>query len=154
MFDSGFWAFIIAGFTALIVWDALWQRNRKAVLRAMVLRRGFVYLGNAIPRSLTLHGTPFERATSIWNVIEGDCRGIRFIAFDCRVGGGKGSWRRTAIAALSDRDVFGVMKFNLDLTVDRSGDWVILYEPKRLSLITHGLMPASELEAILDSIEP
>jgi hypothetical protein len=141
---------------AVVLLAILWLRERKreAALRGMAVRRGFTYLGGALPRSFTLHGTPFERATSIWNVIDGDCRGIRVIGFDCRIGSGKTSWRRTAIAAQSPCDIFGVVKFSGDVTVDRSGDWAILYQPKTFSLIAPGLMPVSELEARLDSIGP
>jgi hypothetical protein len=141
-----------AGLVSIVIWDALWQRKRTAALRAMAIRRGFVYLGRAIPRSLTLRRTPFERATRIWNVIDGDCHGTRVIAFDCDIGSGKGSWRRTAIAAQSANDVFGAVKFSRDLTVDRSGDWIVLYQPRPGSLFATGLMPVAELEAHLDAI--
>ena len=74
------------------------------------------------------------------------------IAFDCRIGRGKGSFRRTAIAALGPRDVFGAAKFISDLAVARSGDWAIMYEVETISLNPPGLMPVPELEAHLDSI--
>lgn len=144
----------VAAFLSLIVWDAVRQYRRTAALRAMVIRRGFVYLGKAFPRSVTLHGTPLEGATSIWNVIEGECRGIRVVAFDCRIGSGRGGWSRTAVAAQSDRDVFPVVEFNRDLTVHHSGKWVILYEPKAVAAVPRGLMPVPELEAIFDSTGP
>ena len=134
----------------VILW--LHERKRDAALRAMVIRRRFTYIGRALPRSLTLHGTPLERVSSIWNVIEGDCGGIRVIAFDCRIGRGKGSWRRTAIAAQGPRDVFGAAKFISDFTVARSGDWAVMYEQETISLLTPGLMPVRELEAHFDSI--
>ncbi len=141
-----------AGLVSIVIWDALWQRRRKAALRAMANRRGFAYLGQWIPCSLTLRGTPFERATWIWNVIDGDSQGIRVIAFDCDIGSGRGSCRRTVIAAQSARDVFGAVKFRRDLTVDRSGDWILLYQPKTVSLIS-GLMTVPEIEAHFDAIE-
>jgi hypothetical protein len=74
------------------------------------------------------------------------------IAFDCRIGSGKRSWRRTAIAVQGPLDVFGAVKFARDLTVERCGDWSILYEPKTISLIPPGRMSVSELEAHFDSI--
>lgn len=126
----------------------------------MAARRGFTYLGRAWPGSFSVYGTPIEQASSIWNVIEGRCHGARFVALDCRIGSGKGSWRRTAIAVQSPRDVFGhprdvfgKLRFPRDLKVDRSGDWAILYQPKTLSLAPAGLMSAEELEVRLDSLE-
>ncbi|HXN45388.1 MAG TPA: hypothetical protein VN893_02030 [Bryobacteraceae bacterium] len=142
-----------AGFVCMILWDVLRLRKRKAALRLMASRRGFEYLGEWIPRALSLRGTPFERASWIWNVIEGDCQGIRVVAFDCTIGSGKASRRRTAIAAHSPRDVFGAVKFSRDLTADRSGDWIILYQPKAIALFEDGLMSVPEVEAHFDAIE-
>ena len=67
-------------------------------------------------------------------------------------GVGKGSWRRTVIAAQTDADVFTTVNFNRDLTVERSGDWMFLYQPKAVSLIPPGLMSVDELEAHLSAV--
>jgi hypothetical protein len=56
------------------------------------------------------------------------------------IGTGKGSWRRTAIAVQPPPDVFGAA-FNPDFIVERSGEWSIMYEPSKLSLIPRGLIP-------------
>lgn len=117
----------------------------------MAARRGFIYLGSSLPRSFTLRGTGLEAATSVWNVIDADCGGTRVICFDCRVGTGKGSWRRTAIAAKGPPNVFGIM-LTTDLTVDRSGEWSVMYEPKRMSLIPGRPMNVAEIEAHLAAI--
>ena len=147
------WTFFCISVVAvllLVLW--LQELKRDGALRAMVIRRRFTYIGQVLPRSLTLHGTPLERASSVWNVFEGDCGGIRVIAFDYSIGYGKGGRRRTAIAAQSPRDVFGAAKFISDLTVARSGDWAIMYEQETISLVNPGLMPVPEIEAHLDSI--
>jgi hypothetical protein len=128
------------------------QRRRSAAIRALAIRSGFNYLGSALPRSLTLNGTPIDSATSTWNVIDGERHGVRIVVFDCQIGTGKGSWRRTVIAAESAADVFGVVSFNHELKADRSGKWLILYQPKTVSLIPPGLMPIAELETHLSSI--
>lgn len=73
------------------------------------------------------------------------------ISFDCRIGTGKGSWRRTVIAVQASPDVFGTT-FNPDLVIERAGEWSIMYEPWKLSLIPAGLMPVSEIEGHLDAI--
>lgn len=139
-----------AGLVLVILWFR--ERRRSTALRAMAARRGFVYLGGALPNSLTLDGTPMDRATSVWNVVDGACNGIRVVAFDCRIGSGKGSWRRTVIAARSSENPFGGGNPASDLATDRSGDWIILHQPKAFSLISLGLMSVGEVEAHFDSI--
>jgi len=144
----------ILGTTGVAAYLAIrWTREtkRNAKLREMAARRGFTCLGQTPPRLFTLRGTQLGRARSIWNIIDGDCGGIRVISFDCHVGRGKGSWRRTAIAAQGPPDVFGTS--NVDLTVERCGEWSLLYEPYRFTpFAPTGLMPVSELESRLDSI--
>ena len=49
--------------------------------------------------------------------------------------------------------VFGVVRVNRDLHVDRSDEWAILYQPRCVALIPPSLMPVAELEAHLDAIE-
>jgi hypothetical protein len=145
------YVYIVAAVAFLLV-RFLLERRRDAALRDLAIRRGFTYLGDALPRSLTLHGTALGGATSIWNVIAADRGAIRLVSFDCRIGSGKGSWRRTGLAAQGPRDLFGVPRFTSHLTVERSGDWNIMYEPKTLTPFSSGLMPISEIEAHLDSI--
>ena len=71
------------------------------------------------------------------------------VAFDCQLGTGKGSWRRSVIAAEGSAD-FGM--FNPEFTVERSGAWVLSYQSKAVSLIPAGLMPVAEIEARLNAI--
>jgi hypothetical protein len=128
------------------------ERRRSVAIQALAGRSGFNYLGRGVPRSLTLRGTPLDRVTSIWNVIDGDKRGLRIIAFDCQIGTGKGSWRRTVIAVKTHDDGVASVASKPDLTVDHSGDWIILYQDKTPSLISGGLMRIDELEARLNAI--
>ena len=151
---GGDWILLEGIVLLLCVWivtDWVREHQRRTGLRNMAARRGFIYLGSSLPRSFTLRGTDLEEATAVWNVIEADCGGTRVICFDCRVGTGKGSWRRTAIAAKGPPDVFGTM-FTADLTVDQCGEWSIMYEPKRMSLIPGRPMTVSEIEAHLATI--
>lgn len=143
---------IIAGVGLFLAVGWLRGRKRTADVRELANRCGFIYIGGAFPQSLTLQGTPFERVSSIWNVIDGECHGIRVVAFDCRIGSGKGSWCRTAIAMQTPTDVFGTTMFSGDLTVHHSGEWAVIYQPKTFSLIPPGLMPVPELEARLCSM--
>ena len=135
----------------LLGFSYLHNRRRSAAIQSLASRYWYHYLGRGVPRSLTLPGTQFERATSIWNVIDGDQHGKRFIAFDCRIGVGKGSWRRTVMAVKAETDLLSAAVFSFELTVDHSDDWTILYEPKRM-FWPGGLMPVDELEARLSAI--
>jgi len=133
-----------AGLLLTVFW--LGQRRRSAAIRALAIRSGFTYLGRALPPSLS------GFATSTWNLIEGKRHGIRIVAFDCQIGAGKGSLRRTVVAAETAVDVFGGARFNTDLRVHRSGSWMILWQPGTMSFIPAGLMPIVELEAHLNAI--
>ena len=144
--------FYVVAAAAFLLVRFLLERKREAALRDLAIRRGFTYLGDALPRSLTLHGTALGGATSIRNVIAADRGAIRLVSFDCRLGSGKGNSRRTGLAAQCPRDVLGVPRFTSYLTVERSGDWNIMYEPKTGTIFSSGLMPISEIEAHLDSI--
>jgi hypothetical protein len=139
----------------LFVFYALYaaERYRANAIRALAIRSGMHFLGNALPSSLTLEGTPFHRVSKVWNVVDGEPRGTRIMAFDCQVGAGKHSWRRTVIAVESDGNVFGPLSLHPDLTIDRSGRRKVLYRPKaHFGLRIAGLTPIEELEANLNAL--
>jgi len=152
--DFGFVFFTGAVFAFLFVFYLV-ERRRTAAIRALATRLGFHFLGNALPRSLTLSGTPFSRYSKVWNVIDGEPHGVRIIACDCRVGVGKHSWRRTVIAVESAAYRSPAMPFNPEMTIDTVGDWKIIYRPKALINVSiSGLMPLEELESYLNSFTP
>ena len=147
------WIFIwIVGLALFFTVSAVKDRVRKSAIRQMAARVGFIYLGDAVPR-VNLDETPFRWITSAWNVIAGERCGIDVVAFDCRVGQGKGSWRRTVIAARTQDDIFSVVAFDRNLTVDRSGNWMVLYQPKQPAFVPGALMQVEELEAHLNAIK-
>ena len=147
------WTILLVTVTAAaLAMNWVLDRRRRAAVRHMALRRGFTYLGDVLPRSITLQGTSLEAVSSIWNVMEADRGAIRVLAFDCRIGRGKGSRLRTVISARGPRDVFGIGRFCVDLTFERSGEWTMMYAPLTFSLIATGLMPVSEVEAQIDSL--
>jgi len=75
------------------------------------------------------------------------------MAFDCQVGVGKRSWRRTVIAIESDGDVIGHLRVQPDMAIDRAGRWQILYRPKQdFSFRIAGLTPVEGLEANLNAV--
>ena len=147
--------FFVGAALALLSVFYLRERQRTAAIRALASRLGFHFLSDILPRSLTLSGTPFSRHSKVWNVIDGEPRGIRTIAFDCQVGVGKGSWRRTVIAVESAIQLSPALAFNSEMTIDAVGNWKILYRP-RASMNFHitGLMPLDELEAYLSAFAP
>ena len=131
-----------------------WWRSR---VRAAEIRRiaelyGFRYLGKALPPSLPLRDLPFLTITSVWNAIDGLRRGRRVVAFDCRFGEGKGSWRRTVVAVQAEKAGITASSFDPDVQIDQIADWTFLYRPKQLALITRQLTPVSELSAYLEAI--
>jgi hypothetical protein len=124
------------------------ERYRAGAIRALAIHSGMHYLGNALPKSLRLEGTPFCCASKVWNVVDGEPRGTRIMAFDCQVGAGKHSWRRTVIAVESDDNILGYLPVPPDMTINRSGGWQILYRPKApFNIRIAGLTPVEELEA-------
>jgi hypothetical protein len=116
----------LVGLGLLLAILYLQERRRSAEIRSLAKRSGFHFLGRGVPRSLSLRGTPLERATSIWNVVDGDRSGVRMIAFDCKIGAGKGAWRRTVIAIKAEDEVLDRLASYSDLTVDHSGSWALL----------------------------
>jgi hypothetical protein len=67
----------------------------------------------------------------------------------CRIGEGKGSWRRTVVAAEGKPDIFRSVPFVLNLSSEQAGDWTVLYQPKSYRIPSPGLMATSEVEALL-----
>lgn len=129
------------------------EQYRAGAIRTLAFRSGLHYLGNALPKSLTLEGTPFHRASKFWNVVDGEPTGTRIMAFDCRVGAGRYSWRRTVIAMESDDSPLVCVPFHPNMTIDRSGRWQVLYRPRdAFAFRGTGLTPVDELEAILNAI--
>jgi hypothetical protein len=149
--DWGLFEGVLLLLCVLIVADRVREYKRRSGLRNLAARRGFFYLGSSLPRSFTLRGTGLAAATSVWNVIDADCGGTRVICFDCRVGTGKGSWRRTVIAAKGPPGVFDTT-MTADLSVDQCGEWSIMYEPKRMSLIPGRPMAVAAIEQHLAAI--
>ena len=142
---------LIFGATLFFViswWRAL---ARDKAIKRVAVERGFI-ADKDIPASMNFRETGLAGVSSTWNVIHGDQNGAFVIAFDCRIGKGKGSWRRTVIAARSSREVFGSAKFDTSLVVERAGEWTILYRPKKLSLSDGGLMPAEEIKAHVENV--
>jgi hypothetical protein len=142
----------VAALASFFLWSAVNDRRRAKDMAKMATSLGLKSWGDRLPPDLSLTETPIVGKTAIWNAFEGVQNGIRFVVFDCRIGTGKVSWRRTVIAARSSRDVFATVPSDFSYTVDRSGDWMLFYSPKTLSFLGQPLMPVAELEARISTL--
>jgi|HubBroStandDraft_6_1064221.scaffolds.fasta_scaffold1212572_1 hypothetical protein len=137
----------LAGVALSVYW---WrERRRSLALRQLASKLRFVYLGKALPSSLILETTGLKGISSCWNVIDGERNGLRILIFDCRIGEGKGSWRRTVVAAQGNPYIFRNVPFVLNLSSEQTGDWTVLYQPKSFGIYPPGLMATTEIEALL-----
>jgi hypothetical protein len=151
LLDMDGWNYALIGLcTALAGW--VWWRStvRAAEIRQLAKVHGFHYLGKTLPYSVPLGDLPVGSIMSVWNVIDGESRGRRVVAFDCRFGEGKGSWQRTILAVHDDN--VSVSSFDSGVQVEQVGDWTFLYRPKQLALIAQQLTPVAELGAYLETI--
>jgi hypothetical protein len=142
----------LAALMGFFLWAALNDRKRTKHLATLASNLGLKAWGDQLPSDLSLVGTPMAYRSATWNVFEGIQNGIRFIVFDCRMGTGKGSWRRTVIAARTNRDVFATVPSESSYTVDQCGEWMVFYSPKAVSFFGPFLMPIAELEARLSTL--
>lgn len=142
------------GAAGAAVVSLFWWRSRLRVreVRSLAESGGFQYLGETLPPSLPLTSMPFASITAVWNAIDGAPRGKRIVAFDCRFGEGKGSWRRTVIAVRTDASNVTASAFDTSLRIEQTDDWVFIYRPKELALIPLQLTPIPELRGYLDNI--
>jgi hypothetical protein len=149
------WSFFVvpAAFLAFLAWRWWRGRVRAGEVRALAATHGFHYLGEALPRSLDLAGSLLASASSVWNVIDGEPQGTKIVAFDCKIGEGRGSFRRTVVAVAAQAGISTVFsRFDPGLRQEQVKDWVLIYRPEDFSLIDMGLTPISELQAYLEAI--
>jgi hypothetical protein len=142
---------LLAIFASVVCWNEWRSRARVTNIRALAESRGFHFLGKSLPNSVPAKRLP-NAPTSVWNVIDGDVRGVRVIAFDCRFGHGRGSWRRTVIAFSGGQDRPQATMFNTDVVKEHIADWLFLYHPKGTRFFPDDLMPISEIQAYIESI--
>jgi hypothetical protein len=142
---SYFFALAIALIVALAALQS-WRRRQQ--MKRLALHLGFTYLGEALPFRASLSGTELEGVSAVWNVIEGQVSDIHVVAFDCRVGQGKASWRATAIAVEAEGRFDPVVLRSNNLRVERSGEWYI-YRRKKGFGSSGSLMSLNELDGLI-----
>ena len=89
------------------------------------------------------------RVADSCGTIDGERYGLRIFAFDCKVGEGTASRRRTVIAIRTGSDTLGAAKFDSKMKIQNSGGWSVVYYPQELKL---GVMHMKELRTHLSSI--
>lgn len=142
---------LVSFFAALMSWDWWRDRTRSAEIRALADSCGFYFIGKSLPDSVPAARLP-RSPTSVWNVIDGDVRGVRVVAFDCRFGYRRGSWKRTVIAFGGKQNRPPASLFNTDITKEYVDDWLFLYHPKQVRFFPDGLMPITEIRAYIESV--
>ena len=135
----------------LLAWQ--WWRSilRKRSIQALAASLGFHYLGDVLPPTFPLPSGPLSSISSFWNVIDGEPRGNRIIAFDCRFGSGKGSWNSTIIAVQNKNRDESLFKYET-LQTEQIDGWTILWRPKDHPLFITRLTPTDELKAYLETL--
>ena len=130
---------------------AWWRsRTRAKEIRRLAEKAEFHYLAETLPQSILKDLPPLIK--SVWNVLDGERHGRRVVAFDCKFGEGKESWRRTVIAIQAERSSIFASAFDPEVEVEQIGEWTFLYRPRQLALIARQLTPVAELAAYLDAI--
>ena len=143
--------YVLVGAGLLIIFVFWRDRRRANAMRLLAGQEGLHYLGGALPESFPLQGT-LEDVTKVWNVLDGQLNGVRTMVFDCAMGTGRSAWRRTVIAAECEKDPFAAARYDVNLSVERYDNWVILFRPRAFSFITDELMAVTEIEAHLKAI--
>ena len=141
----------VSAFGSLVIGSWIRDRKRSKAMAALAGRLGLHLWGERLPPELSLSGTPFAKASGIWNVMEGELHGISVVAFDCRVGTGKGQWRRTVIAVRNLGEILGTPLEDVHI-IKRVGEWDFLYAPYKILVLRRGLMPVSELDERLSAL--
>lgn len=143
---------VVAFVGCIFGWEWWRSRVRTREIRSLAESCGFHFLGDALPRSVPLRGSDLDLITEVQNVIDGEPRGKRIVAFDCRFGVGKRSWRRTVIAINADAGNRIGPSFDPTFRVEQMNDWTFIYRPKSFSFIRVQLTPISELRGYLETI--
>ena len=142
----------IAFLASLNVLTIIVEARRTRQLREWASHNGFTSLGKALPKSIDPKGSGIGGVSSVWNVYERQGDGAHIVLFDCRIGRGKGSSRRTVIAAEASRDVFDTVPLEVGMTVDHQENWQILYRSLVPSYGLRPLMPVDEIKARIRAI--
>lgn len=126
------------------------MRKRKEAMKAMAMQFGLQrWPDDSLTRGLSLHGTPLQWWSKLFNVYEGILNHRQIAVLDLRKQAGKYSWSRTIVAVKTPEDVFAGSSFGLEKR--RIDGWQLIYSPVGF-LVSGKLMEVCEVEEILKAI--
>ena len=117
---------------AVLVRDLIQDRQRTRLIRDFASRTGFSSLGACLPKSFPMLDTSSGWARSVIRAFAGDKNNREVLVFDCWVGHGKGSFRRTVVAVRGKSADFGWARFGPGPETLEVGGWAVVYGSKRL----------------------
>jgi hypothetical protein len=132
--------------TGFILWSLIREKRRTFQVQARAARLHYTYLGDSLPKSFSVAGTELQGLSKVWNVCDGEFRGVRALFFDCRMREGKGSWRRTVLALQTDDWRRVGFKAAHELTVNPSGDWLVFFQSRTSWSAFDPFIPVDESE--------
>jgi hypothetical protein len=75
---------------------------------------------------------------------------VQVVFFDCKIGYGRGSWMRTALAVRKTIPPGDRLKLDTEISLHECGRWTLMFRPKALFAMTSGLTPVDQLHAQLN----
>jgi hypothetical protein len=137
---------------AVLLWSYRKARERSRQINDLAQELGFRLLGEDLPLDIDLKSSSISNVSSVWNVIDGTPRGIRIVAFDCRIGQGKGSWETTVIAVNAEPGAVTASGFDLSLEKEHIDGWTLLFHRIGLEFNGGSKMSSEELKGYLEAI--
>ncbi len=148
-----YWPVLAAAAIALVFLWYFWKaRERSRQISIFAQENRFRWLDDDLPADIRLASSSISNVSSVWNAIDGTTRGVRVVAFDCRVGQGKGSWRTTVIAVKADSSAVKASDFEINLEKERVGDWTLLFRRAGPEFYSGCMMSAEELKGYIEAI--
>jgi hypothetical protein len=137
---------------AVLFWSYRKTQERSRQIRDYGQELGFRLLGEDLPLDIDLKSSSISNVSSVWNVIDGTPRGVRIVAFDCRVGQGKGSWETTVIAVNAEPIAVKASDFDMSLEKEHIDGWTLLFHGIGPEFNGGCKMSSEELKGYLEAI--
>ncbi len=133
-----------------LIW-ALMMRKRSKALAKLALEIGLSpWNYRLLPPDLTLYGTDLQNLSKAFHIYQGVVDGVQVVFFDCRIGQGKGSWLRTALAVRRTLPFWDRRGLDTEIVLQESGSWTLMFRPKGLFAFRSGLTSVDQLHTELN----
>jgi hypothetical protein len=127
-----------------LIWQAIQERARTRQIRQFAERINLAYVGARMPVTFPLHRSrAFGSARSLRRTVVGSNGDKELVLFDCTIGFGRGSRRRTIVAVRGQCSGLGWAQYGPDLSSEELGEWNIVYSSNRY-------MSIEEIEALVE----